>query len=145
MLKKLIPRKEDEATRKKMAISKMIFLGIIATSILLAHLLLQMRKDNATPATSQAPASLGAATQSQQATLQNQINTGVAQLKDSTEYLRQQLEASTEKAVTDGKQQVEEVANRLFYDTTLKPLLDKINTLPPQQQEYIKKQLCPSQ
>ncbi len=139
MLKKLLPTKDDEVTRKKQAISKILFLAAIGLSVLLAHILITMRK--AEPAQKEPTQVLGEEIK-QNTELKTQIQEGAADLRNTAEHLRQELEVSTEHIVVEGKKKVEDTANQILYDTTFRPVVEKFNTLPPQQQEYLKKQIC---
>lgn len=145
MLKKITSQKEDEQKRKKQALLKIMFLCAIALSVIAAHALLKLRKNEPRARVNNINKSLGAEDTNEVAHLQKQIQEGAAKVQESADYVRQELEASTEKAVTEGKKQVEDTANRFLYDTTLKPIIEKIHTLPPQQQQYIKEQICPAQ
>lgn len=145
VLKRIFPTKDKEEDRHKQAIAKMIFLAIVGLSILAAYILVDT-SSNASPETTQ-PKSLGEETiaraEEQDKALAKNISEGVDTVKDTAEFLQLEIESTTQNAVQEGKKQVEDAANELLYSKALKPIVDKIEDLPPAQQEQLRKQICP--
>lgn len=146
MLKKLFPTKDKDEVRHQQAIAKIVFLLVVALSIVAALFLVDPKK---TPQESSAEEAktLGEQTieqaQEQDKALAKNIEEGVSKVHDTAEFLRTELETTTESVVEEGKKQVEDTANSIIYNATLKPIVDKIETLPPAQQNQLRKQICP--
>jgi len=146
MLQRLFPTKQKEEDRHKQAVAKIIFLTIVALSVLLAYFLINSRKENINEPTSEVK-TLGEQTieraQEQDEELAKNIAERMDTVKDTAEYVREEIETTTEDVVAIGKKQVETTANDLLYSTTLKPIVAKIEDLPEAQQEQLRKQICP--
>ena len=146
MLQRLFPTKQKEEDRHKQAVAKIIFLTIVALSVLLAYFLINSRKENINEPTSEVK-TLGEQTieraQEQDEELAKNIAERMDTVKDTAEYVREEIETTTEDVVAIGKKQVETTANELLYSTTLKPIVAKIEDLPEAQQEQLRKQICP--
>ena len=146
MLQRLFPTKQKEEDRHKQAVAKIIFLTVVALSVLLAYFLINSRKENINEPTSQVK-TLGEQTieraEEQDEELAKNIAERMDTVKDTAEYVREEIETTTEDVVAIGKKQVETTANELLYSTTLKPIVAKIEDLPEAQQEQLRKQICP--
>jgi hypothetical protein len=144
MLKRIFPTKEKEEDRHRQAIAKMIFLGIVGLSILAAYVLIDTNKRRGPE---QQPETLGAQTieqaKKQDEELAKSISEGYDTVIDTAEHFRTEIEDTTEEVVSSGKKQVENTANKVLYNATLKPIVDKIEELPQAQQEQLRKQICP--
>ncbi len=144
VLKRIFPTKDKEEERHKQAVAKMIFLTIVGLSILAAYILVDTNKN--TPE-AQPPKTLGEETvaraEEQDKALAKNISEGVDTVKDTAEFLQLEIESTTQNAVQEGKKQVENAANELLYSKALKPIVDKIEDLPPAQQEQLRRQICP--
>jgi polyhydroxyalkanoate synthesis regulator phasin len=146
MLQRLFPTKQKEEDRHKQAVAKIIFLTVVALSVLLAYFLINSRKENINEPTSEVK-TLGEQTieraEEQDEELAKNIAERMDTVKDTAEYVREEIETTTEDVVAIGKKQVETTANELLYSTTLKPIVAKIEDLPEAQQEQLRKQICP--
>jgi hypothetical protein len=144
MLKRIFPTKEKEEDRHRQAIAKMIFLGIVGLSILAAYVLIDTNKRRGPE---QQPETLGEQTieqaKKQDEELAKSISEGYDTVIDTAEYFRTEIEDTTEEVVSSGKKQVESTANKVLYNATLKPIVDKIEELPEAQQDQLRKQICP--
>jgi vacuolar-type H+-ATPase subunit H len=122
----------------------MIFLGIVGLSILAAYVLIDTNKRRGPE---QQPETLGAQTieqaKKQDEELAKSISEGYDTVIDTAEHFRTEIEDTTEEVVSSGKKQVENTANKVLYNATLKPIVDKIEELPQAQQEQLRKQICP--
>lgn len=146
MLQRLFPTKQKEEDRHKQAVAKIIFLTVVSLSVLLAYFLINSRKENINEPTSEVK-TLGEQTieraEEQDEELAKNIAERMDTVKDTAEYVREEIETTTEDVVAIGKKQVETTANELLYSTTLKPIVAKIEDLPEAQQEQLRKQICP--
>lgn len=146
MLQRLFPTKQKEEDRHKQAVAKIIFLTIVALSVIFAYFLINSRKENAPESTSELK-TLGEQTieraEEQDKELAKNIAERMGTVRGAAEYVREEIETTTEDVVAEGKKQVETTANELLYSTTLKPIVAKIEDLPEAQQEQLRKQICP--
>jgi len=149
MLKRLFPTKQTDDQRHKQALAKMIFLALIALSIVFAHMIISKRKPTSSiiPDSPISEKTLGAETseniKNQDKALEKNIADRIDLVKQSAEYIGTEIESTTEDVVTAGKKQVEDTTNKLLYSATLKPIVDKIDKLPAAQQEQLRQQICP--
>ncbi len=147
MLQRLFPTKQKEEERHRQAVAKIIFLATLALSVVVAYFLINSRKDTDTTNPLSEEKTLGEETiaraEEQDKELAKNIAEGVDTVKNTAEYLRGEIETTTEDVVTEGKKYVEDTSNELLYSATLKPIVAKIEDLPEAQQEQLRKQICP--
>lgn len=157
MLKK-IPGPEEKKTKKidsadikkRQAIAKFSFLCIIGLSMLIAYLLVKQRENstrNQPPDTQSSESqSLGIQDEKKYEDMKKKVDESLKKAVESAETSRETIETTTQQAVEEGKEVLEntvnDAVNQTLYNTALKPVIEKIHALPSPQQEYIKEQLC---
>lgn len=63
-------------------------------------------------------------------------------VQKQTRQLAENVTTATEEVVTESKERLEQTISDFVYSSTIQPLINKINGLPDDQQDYIKEAIC---
>lgn len=66
----------------------------------------------------------------------------LARVQSKTQELADSFFNTSETLITDSKDRFEKTVSEFVYTSTIKPIIDKINGLPNDQQEYIRDAIC---
>lgn len=66
----------------------------------------------------------------------------ISEATDTIQTTATAVEKSTQELIEETKDKVNTSFNDLFYTTTIKPMIDKIEALPPEQKENIQEAIC---
>lgn len=56
--------------------------------------------------------------------------------------LREEVQNQLEQLLTEKRGEIESSVSAIIFDSTLKPLIDRFNQLPPEQKEEVKQAIC---
>lgn len=66
----------------------------------------------------------------------------ISEATDTIQTTATAVEKSTQELIEETKDKVNTSFNDLFYTTTIRPMIDKIEALPPEQKENIQEAIC---
>lgn len=69
-------------------------------------------------------------------------DTFISEATDTIQTTATAVEKSTQEVIEETKDKVNTSFNELMYTTTIKPMIDKIEALPPEQKENIQEAIC---
>lgn len=159
-----MPRKKRQTydDKRKNVIAKLVFVSVIFALILLANLVMSLRpqskqvKPDQNTSSSESGESNETGLSSENGDVagvlgehiinEDNISESVGKTLDAAKKQAQttqdQLKGVSEKAIESGKIQAEKSISSFVYESTLKPIVEKIHNLPEEQQNAIKKAVC---
>lgn len=136
--KKIEPEEQIRLDKMKAIKNKLLFAGVFALLVLATNFYMtrypKQQAEVDTASYEQQPAVLGKSTKEEKERLervQKQANDFVETVSNESSSF---IETSTNK--------VEKTVSDIVYTTTIKPLIDRINNLSDDQQDYVREALC---
>lgn len=149
MVKKIPQTSTDE--KRKSVISKLIFVSLMGALVGLMYIMGNVRvgKEKSTSVSGKAASAfsekgsvIGEETSLETEQLKKALSKQIDQFKNTASNYQDEIQTTAGKAIQEGKKEIESKVTDVVYQTTIKPLIDKVQSLPSAQQEYIKEQLC---
>lgn len=128
-------RQEKRSTVKK----KLAFAATIGVLILITNLFMMLRSDSKSQ-TGTSPADTRVLGQS--AIISSDDKARIQRVQKQATELAQDITEQTEIYVEEVKEKTQKSLSDVVYNTTIRPLIERIESLPDDQQEYVKEQLC---
>lgn len=137
-----MPRKKKLTyeDKRRSVIQKLIFAGVIVLLVLLVNFFV-LRNRPVEPETSEKPDS--------EATVLGESDSSTETFEDRVATIQEQaietateLEGAAETVIETGRAQAEKTISTVVYETTLKPIIDKVQSLPQNQKEVIQEAVC---
>jgi hypothetical protein len=151
-----MPRKKRQTydDKRKNVIAKLIFVSVLLALVLLANIVMSLRPNsgksssnankeaqNTTDANLNEPEVLGDHIINEDE-IANNVGKTIDTVKEQAQNTQGKLKGVSEKAIESGKKQAEKTISTFVYDSTLKPIIEKIDDLPDEQQDMIKEAVC---
>ena len=145
-----MPRtKLDPVEIKKLIVRrKLAFIALIAALVGVTNIVMMVRSDDTASAPSPQPPrqvetsttaeTLGESTQESTQAQQDFVR----EATDTIQTTATAVEKTTQEIIDETKEKVDQSFNELIYTTTIKPIIDKVHSLPPEQQQNIQEALC---
>jgi|SRR3989344_6711232 len=149
MVKKIPQTSVDE--KRKSVISKLIFVSLMGALVGLMYIVGNIRvgKEKSDSASRKAGRAftekgsvIGEETSVETEQLKSALSKQIDQFRNTASNYQDEIQTTAGKAIQEGKKEIESKATDVIYQTTIKPLIDKVQSLPETQQEYIKEELC---
>jgi len=145
-----MPRKKRLSydDKRKSVIAKLIFVTVVLAIVLLANLLMSLRPskkpDTADPEPQKSSSENSPKNERiiNEAKLKDSASKTLGAFKEQALNTKDNLEGVSEEAIETGRNKAEKTITDFVYESTLKPLIDKIQDLPEEQQELIKDAVC---
>lgn len=142
-----MPRKKKEMTyedKRQNVILKLVSAALIISLALLTHLLSEKIRDSRVAQNSvQLEKTLGEQTKNKEDLVES-VQEQIGEAKEKADTYSKAIGSSTEEYIDYQKESITDKAFQSIVNTTIKPILDKIEALPSDQQEYIRSQVCPA-
>jgi hypothetical protein len=129
----------DEQKRKEKRITvkrKLAFVAAVGILVLIANLYMMIRPSEETAQKEQETV-LG-----ESHILPEEDQVRLQRVQRQANELANRITSESEKAVEEGREKVEQTVSDVVYAKTIKPIVDRINSLPDDQQQYIRQELC---
>ena len=132
--------------KRRSVIAKLIFISVVVALVLLANFLMRW-KGPVKPAKTQTssiqtePDVLGERIVND-GELKDTFQKTVDSLQKQAFTAKDELEGASEDVISNSKDKASETISNAIYESTLKPILEKIHDLPAQQQEVIREAVC---
>ena len=145
-----MPRtKLDPVEIKKLIVRrKLAFIALIAALVGVTNIVMMMRSDDtASEPSPQPPRQVETSTTAETLGESTQESTQAQQdfVREATDTIQTTataVEKTTQEIIDETKVKVDQSFNELIYTTTIKPIIDKVHSLPPEQQQNIQEALC---
>lgn len=140
--KKIDPTEKIQLEKRKNVKQKLMFATALVALIGIGNVAVMLRPDSPAPQAS-APKLLkeedvlGEASEKEKASLQSVV-------KQSGELIST-VSTESDKVIGDTKAHLTEKIDSVIYTTTIKPIIEKIKSLPVAQQEHIEEAICKPQ
>lgn len=139
---KLKRKKKQKAPSKPMIYFKAFFLISLFSAALLISFILSKNNKNK-PKKHQSVIQTEYPTQAPvKKPIEKVLGEQSAKLKDNIPKSINSLSQSINKSIDQTKDKAVNTLDQFIYQTTIKPMIEKINQLPQSQQEYVKKEIC---
>lgn len=135
--KKIDPEEQIHLDKKRVVKNKLLFAVGFAMLVVMTNFVMTRKADmRKAQAVKEKPSSevMGEATQAEKERL--------ARVQKQTSDVVEMVTSESNNFIEESKEQVETTFSDIVYKTTIKPLIDRIQKLPDDQQDYVREALC---